>query len=251
MESFVIDINCDLGEGVGNDHLLMPFLSSCNIACGGHAGDEDTMRQTVQLAKQHRTKIGAHPSFPDKENFGRTEIRLPPEELTSLVLDQIEALDAIAKNENTLLNHVKPHGALYNMATVDVGIAKAIVKAILLFDENVILYAPFGSVMAKLAREQSITVMFEAFADRNYNDDLTLVSRKLDNAVIQNPEVILTHVLRMIKEKKVRSQSGKLFSIQADTLCIHGDNSHAVDIVSYLHQQLPANHITIAKVGAV
>lgn len=247
MESFVIDINCDLGEGVGNDHLLMPFLSSCNIACGGHAGDESTMRQTIQLAKQYRTKIGAHPSFPDSENFGRTEMHIASDELTSLVLDQIEALDTIAKEEKAAMHHVKPHGALYNMATVDEGVAEAIVKAILLFDEKMILYAPFGSVMAKLAQEQSIKVMFEAFADRNYNDDLTLVSRKLDNAVIQNPEEILTHVLRMIKEKKVRSLSGKLCSIQADTLCIHGDNSHAVDIVTFLNQQLPAHQITIAK----
>ncbi|MCB0487042.1 MAG: 5-oxoprolinase subunit PxpA [Cyclobacteriaceae bacterium] len=246
-----MDINCDLGEGVGNDHLLMPFLSSCNIACGGHAGDEDTMRQTIQLAKQHRTKIGAHPSFPDKENFGRTEMRIPSEQLTSLVLDQIETLDAIAKEEGAVLNHVKPHGALYNMATVDKGVAEAVVKAVLLFDEKIILYAPYGSVMAKLALEQSIRVMFEAFADRNYNDDLTLVSRKLENAVIQNPEEILTRVLLMIKEKKVKSLSGQLSHIQADTLCIHGDNSHAVDIVSYLNQQLPIHHISIAKIGAV
>lgn len=251
MESFVIDINCDLGEGVGSDHLLMPYLSSCNIACGGHAGDEDTMRQTIQLAKQHRTKIGAHPSFPDKENFGRTEMHIASDELTSLILDQIEALDTIVKEEGAVLNHVKPHGALYNMATVDTGVAEAIVKAVLLFDEKIMLYAPYGSVMAKLAQEQSISVMFEAFADRNYNDDLTLVSRKLENAVIQNPEEILTHVLLMIKEKKVRSLSGQLSAIQADTLCIHGDNSRAVDIVSYLNQQLPTHHVTIAKVGAV
>ncbi|MEZ4973231.1 MAG: 5-oxoprolinase subunit PxpA [Cyclobacteriaceae bacterium] len=251
MENFVIDINCDLGEGVGNDHLLMPFLSSCNIACGGHAGDEDTMRQTIQLAKQHRTNIGAHPSFPDKENFGRTEMRIPSEQLTSLVLDQIETLDTIAKEEGVALSHVKPHGALYNMATVDKGVAEAVVKAVLLFDEKIILYAPYGSVMAKLALDQSIRVMFEAFADRNYNDDLTLVSRKLENAVIQNPEEILTHVLLMIKEKKVKSLLGQLSHIQADTLCIHGDNSHAVDIVSYLNQQLPIHHISIAKIGAV
>lgn len=245
--TYSIDINCDLGEGVGNDAQLMPYLSSCNIACGAHAGDEATMRETIRLAVENHTKIGAHPSFPDRENFGRTEMNLPDDELTTLIIEQIATLKILTEQAGGKLNHVKPHGALYNMAAVNERIAESIVDAMTSFDEHLILYVPYGSVIAKKAIERNIPIKYEAFADRNYNDDLTLVSRKQENAVLKDPEEILAHVTRMIREKSVRTVNNKFVSIEAGTLCVHGDNPHAIEIVSYLSEKLTDANIQIEK----
>ncbi|MBZ0244909.1 MAG: 5-oxoprolinase subunit PxpA [Cyclobacteriaceae bacterium] len=243
--SYSIDINCDLGEGAGNDALLMPYLSSCNIASGGHAGNEASMKATIRLALEHGVKIGAHPSFPDRENFGRIEMTLPNNELTTIIIEQIVQLKNLTEEAGGKLNHVKPHGALYNMAAVNDSTAEAVLDAMTPFDKELILYVPYGSVIAKKAIERGIPIKYEAFADRNYNDDLTLVSRKLDNAVLEDPDQITEHVFRMIKEKKVKTISGNYSTIEAGTLCIHGDNPHAVEIVSQLVNNLKNYNVSI------
>jgi len=245
MNSYHIDINCDLGEGVGNDAELMPLLSSCNIACGAHAGSEAVIKETIALALQHKTKIGAHPSFPDRENFGRNEMNLPATQLAAIVLEQITLVNKIAKAAGTALNHIKPHGALYNMAAVNEDVADAIIASVVALNSHLIVYVPFGSTIARKAIEKNIKIKYEAFADRNYNDDLTLVSRKQNNALLHDPEEISDHVVRMIKEGKVKTINNALINIKADTLCIHGDNPNAVAILSALHHHLKAANITI------
>lgn len=242
-----VDINCDLGEGVGNEAQLMPYLSSCNIACGGHAGDEATMTEVISLAIRNNTRIGAHPSFPDRVNFGRIEMNLSESELIESVRDQVDLLTSFTNKLGGKLHHVKPHGALYNMASVNSEIADAILAAISHLPADVVLYAPYNSVIANQALQKSISVKFEAFADRNYNDDLTLVSRKLSNATLHDPEEIFEHVFRMIKEREVTTISGSHKKIIANTLCVHGDNPNALEIITSLSQQLKANNIQIEK----
>lgn len=241
-----IDINCDLGEGVGNEAQLMPLLSSCNIACGAHAGNENIMRETAKLAIENKTRIGAHPSFPDRENFGRTEMSMEKRELAKIVKQQIERLVTILKDYDGTLHHIKPHGALYNMASVNREIASAILDGMEAHKEA-FLYAPCQSMLASLAEERSFCVKFEAFADRNYNDDLTLVSRTLPNATLHSPDEIFEHVFRMIRDQQVKTVTGNLKSIKADTICVHGDNPNAVEIVSFLSRKLKEHSISIEK----
>jgi len=245
--SLSIDINCDLGEGVGNDALLMPYLSSCNIACGGHAGDEVTMRKTIALALRHGVRIGAHPSFPDRENFGRAELQMDRKKLIDTISNQVNSLLDIANELEGPVHHIKPHGALYNMAAVDQNIAEAVIQAHLQFDKKVILYAPYGSMVAELASKNSIPVKFEAFADRQYNDDLSLVSRKLPGATLHKPDEILHHVLSMVKNQKIKTIDGHFKKIIANTICVHGDNPNAVEIIASLCQGLKNNNIQIEK----
>lgn len=233
-----IDINCDLGEGAGNDALIMPYISSCNIACGGHAGDETTMKETIRLALKNNVKIGAHPSFPDRKNFGRVKMNMSNNELTTIIIEQIVRLKTLVEEAGGRLNHVKPHGALYNMAAVNDSTAEAILDAMEGFDEHYILYVPNHSIISSQAVERNIPIKYEVFADRNYNDNLTLVSRKLNDAVLLDPDQIWDHVIRMIEEKKVKTINGKMASIEPGTLCVHGDNPHAVEIVSMLNQKL-------------
>ena len=244
-KNLTIDINCDLGEGAGNDALIMPYISSCNIACGGHAGDDATMKETIRLAMENKVKIGAHPSFPDRENFGRLEMNLPNNELTTIIIEQIIRLKILVEESGGKLHHVKPHGALYNMAAVNDSTAEAILDAMVAFDEPYMLYVPYRSVIAAKALERNIPIQYEVFADRNYNDDLTLVSRKLENAVLMDPDQIWEHVISMIREQKVKTISGKMKSIEPGTLCVHGDNPHAVEIVSLLNQRLKEAKIRI------
>lgn len=244
-KELTIDINCDLGEGAGNDALIMPYISSCNIACGGHAGDNATMKETIRLAMENNVKIGAHPSFPDRENFGRLEMNMSNNELTTIIIEQIIQLKTLVEEAGGKLNHVKPHGALYNMAAVNDSTAEAILDAMETFDEEYVLYVPFHSVIATKALERNMPIKYEVFADRNYNDDLTLVSRKLNNAVLLDPGQIWEHVIRMITEKKVKTISGKMESIDPGTICVHGDNPHAVEIVSLLNQKLKDAKIRI------
>ncbi len=232
-----IDLNADLGEGAGNDALLMPYLSSCNIACGAHAGDEETIQRTVVLALQNKVKIGAHPSFPDRQHFGRLPMEIPEEELKKTITDQITRIKNSVENEGSKLHHVKPHGALYTMAATREDIARTIVNVLKEFT-LIILYAPFGSVISNIAKSEGIQVHFEVFADRNYNDDLTLVSRTGKHAILQGPNQIALHVLQMIREGTVKTISGNHQSIKADTVCIHGDNPNAVTIVKALRLKL-------------
>ena len=240
-----IDINADVGEGIGNEVDLMPFLSSCNIACGGHAGNIDTMTKVVKLAKDHDVKIGAHPSFPDKENFGRFDMRISSADLYSSLKHQIRDLQHVLHSENAQLHHVKPHGALYNRAAKDEKTAKVIIEVIKSIALPIRLYAPYKSIIADLARGENIEVTYEAFADRNYNDDLSLVSRKKENALLTNKNKILNHVLHMILYQNVKTFNGVEVPIKASTFCVHGDTKNAIEILKYLSQELSKNKILI------
>ena len=240
-----VDINVDVGEGLNNEAQLMPFISSCNIACGGHAGDIETMKMVVKLAKQHRVKIGAHPSFPDKENFGRQVMKISNASLFKSIRMQVNSLMSVLREENARLHHIKPHGALYNLATTDKTIATVIIEALKSISLPVKLYVPYNSVIADLAIKENIPIVYEAFADRNYNDDLTLVSRKEKNAIISDSTKMFDHVFRMIKHKKVRTINGVEVEIKADTFCVHGDNPEAVNLIQNLKENLEKNHIKI------
>jgi UPF0271 protein len=233
-----IDINVDVGEGIGNELLLMPYIASCNIACGGHAGDFKTMHNVVKLAQQHRVKIGAHPSFPDKENFGRLPMEMSCAALFSSIKNQIDDLIKVLNKENGLLHHVKPHGALYNMAAFDERVANVIIEVMKSIALPIKLYVPYKSVIADLAKKENIEIRYEAFADRNYNDDLTLVSRSEDHAIIEDVNMVFEHVFRMISSEKVKTINNSKIAIKADTYCVHGDHTKAVDIIKNLNKKL-------------
>src|SRR6188474_2188045 len=194
-----IDLNCDMGENIGNEEDIMPYIMSANIACGFQAGDPTTMRATVRLAKRYGVAVGAHPSWKDVEGFGRREMILPPEEVEALILYQVGALYAIAKAEDVELNHVKPHGALYNQAAKDRALANAIARAVKRFSDDLILIGLAGSELIKAGREVGLRVANEGFPDRNYNPDGTLVSRKESNAIIQSPDAVAAHALELIE----------------------------------------------------
>lgn len=240
-----IDVNCDLGEGVGNESVLMPLISSCNIACGGHAGDMETMVNVVNLAKISGVKIGAHPSFPDKENFGRSIMTMSPNDLFFSLKSQIENLKSIVEAQQCKLHHIKPHGALYNLASVDVEIANIVVKVIKTVDLDLVLYASFGSVISRIARDEGVEVMYEAFADRNYNEDLTLVSRSEEGALINDKDVMFEHVYSMIFNGNVVTRSGVEVALKVDTICVHGDAINVVENLSFLKSKLMKNNIQI------
>ena len=245
MHSQSIDINVDVGEGVGNESQLIPYASSCNIACGGHAGDSETMQKVVKLAKQHRVKIGAHPSFPDIKNFGRKPMNMPCVALFASLKSQIDDLRHVMHAENAMLHHVKPHGALYNMAVTDTKIATAIIEVMKTIALPVKLYVPYISVIETLALQNNIPVTYEAFADRNYNDDLTLVSRGEKDALIHDADAMFEHVYRMIIKQKVKTITGAEVAIKAETFCLHGDSLHAASLVKKLRMNLESKGIKI------
>lgn len=245
MQTQSVDINVDVGEGIGNESLLMPYVSSCNIACGGHAGNSKTMRKVVKLAKQHRIKIGAHPSFPDVENFGRNPMDMPCVALFASLKEQISNLMTIVQEENVLLHHIKPHGALYNMAVTDTKIATTIIEVMKSIALPVKLYVPYKSVIETLALQNNIPVTYEAFADRNYNDDLTLVSRSEDNALIHDSDVMFEHVFHMVDKRKVKTVTGSEVAIKAETFCVHGDHLHAAELLKKLRMNLETVGIKI------
>jgi UPF0271 protein len=238
MTNISIDINADIGEGIGNEADLMPLLSSCNIACGGHSGSLETMNWCVELAKQHRVKIGAHPSFPDKENFGRQVVNMSCSALYQSVKNQIKALMNVVREQHGALHHVKPHGALYNLAATDKKTAEVIVEVMKSIHLPLKLYVPYGSVISKLALKEKIPITYEVFADRNYNEDLSLVSRTKENALIEDVHVMTNHVRNMILYKKVKTINGVEVPIEAETICVHGDNSEALKLVENLRQNL-------------
>jgi UPF0271 protein len=222
------DLNCDMGEGIGNDELIMPYITSSNIACGYHAGDEKTIQQTIKLAKKYNVSIGAHPSFLDRENFGRTEIKKSPDEIYELVIEQIKLTQKIAIDNNVPLHHVKPHGALYNMAAKDKKLAKAIADAVNDIDENLILYGLSNSFLISEAKSIGLKTKSEVFADRTYRDDGSLSPRTQPNALIENVDEVMQQVLMMLNGK-VKTVSGKEIPIFAETICIHGDGKHAIE----------------------
>ena len=230
-----IDLNCDLGEGAGNDEAIMPYITSANIACGFHAGDEHTMRETVRLAKRFGVNIGAHPSWNDRENFGRKEMDVSPEETEKLVFEQIQTLAAIAKEEGTALSHVKPHGALYNQSAKDIELATAIARAVKTFSVDLILVGLAGSRSLEAGREMGVRVAAEGFPDRGYNADGTLMSRLLPGALIESPEAVAEHALELIR-------TGRM-----DTLCLHGDHPNAAANAKLLRDVLEKNGVTISE----
>jgi len=245
VNKLAVDINADVGEGIGNENQLMPFLSSCNIACGGHAGDRETMEHVSRLAANFGVKIGAHPSFPDKENFGRVAINIGNESLFVSLLDQIHDLMTILMKNNLNIHHVKPHGALYNLAAENRNTASVIVKVMKQLPSHIKLYVPYKSIIADLAIENKIPIVYEAFADRNYNDDLTLVSRNNKNALIHDVNTMFKNVYNIISKQKIESISGKEIDIKAQTVCIHGDNPEAVVLLKSLISQLKDNGVSV------
>lgn len=233
-----IDINCDMGEGVGHDDLIMPYISSANIACGYHAGDEAVMRETIVLAKKQNVRIGAHVSFLDKEHFGRTEMKLYPDEVYDLVIQQLTAIKKIADDLSVQPYHVKPHGALYNMSAKDIVIAKTIAGAVKDFDEGLILFGLSGSHSIQEAKAIGLKTANEVFADRSYQDDGSLAPRNQPNALITDTNKMVQQVLQMINEGMVTTLSGKKIPIIAETICIHGDGEHAVEFAKTIHDSI-------------
>ena len=240
-----IAINCDVGEGVSNEHLLMPYISSCNIACGGHYGDVKTMDNTIAIAIENNVLIGAHPSFPDEENFGRKILKMTPEALQKSIESQLQLFKSRLDLVGAKMNHIKPHGALYNLITVDVATAKIFLKAIDKYAKSVFLYVPYNSVIARLAIEKNIRVVYEVFADRNYNSDLSLVSRNQENALITDAVAVFKHVVHMYQHQEVIAISGEKKPIIADTFCVHGDQEKALSILIYLSEHLKKQGIAI------
>lgn len=230
----VMDINCDLGEGMENDAQIMPYITSCNIACGGHAGDKNLMKSTVLLAKKHHVKIGAHPSFLDKENFGRKEMNVPSSKLTEQIISQITVLKKIVEKEGLTLHHIKLHGALYNMAAKSEEMASLVINAVQSFKEDLIMYVPYGSLIVNKLRMKSLPFYYESFADRMYLNDLSLMSRKEKGAVIENSKRVLIRVKQLINLETIKTFQGENIKIKTDTICVHGDNPNAVEIVKKL-----------------
>ena len=227
-----------MGEGIGNDEAIMPFISSANIACGFHAGDDVTMNNTVLMAKKYGVAVGAHPSFFDRENFGRTEMKLSPEEIYELVQKQIKILKSVATKHDVLLQHVKPHGALYNMSAKDPGVAQAIARAIKDYDANLILFGLSGSGSIKAAMDIGLKTQSEVFADRTYQDDGNLTPRSQANALIHDASEAVAQALQMVLKKTVITVSGKTIPVIADTICIHGDSAQAVAFAKAIHAAL-------------
>jgi UPF0271 protein len=245
MQMEAIDINVDVGEGINNESVLMPIISSCNIACGGHAGDLETMKQVVKLAKEHNVKVGAHPSFPDKEHFGRKPMDISCAALYTSIKGQVDNLMSVLRDEQVRLNHIKPHGALYNLAAVDTKYASVVIEVMKSILLPIKLYVPYNSVIEKLALKNNLLIKYEAFADRNYNADGTLVSRTEIHALIEDSDEMFEHVFRMISSNKVKTISGKEIKILADTLCIHGDNPKAIDLIKSLSSRLQKEGVQI------
>ena len=248
-----IDVNCDLGEypgtdNTGNDELIMPFISSANIACGFHAGDPFTIEKTIMLARKSGVKIGAHPSYPDRENFGRKSMRMSDNDLRETLIYQIRALKTIAEASGEILSHVKPHGALYNDAAADYNLAMVIVQAIKSVDNSLLLFGPYGSQLSRAAFDEGLKFVGEFFADRAYNDDGTLVSRKITGSVLHDTKMVIERVLKMVKDKEVITISGKTIPITAHTVCIHGDNELAPVFARELMSELKANGINVEPV---
>ena len=238
-----ININCDLGEkskfhSIENDPDLLNIVNSANIACGYHAGDEETMNMVIKISKSNGVSIGAHPSFKDPENFGRKRINLTSSEVNKLIIDQYEILQKIAQKHEEKVTHIKPHGALNNMACEDFDLANTIAKAINNIDKNIIFLVPTGSQMEIAAKKLNMKIACEIFADRNYEDDGNLVSRSKDHALITDPEVAKKHVLNMVKNQALDCYSGKQIPCEIDSVCIHGDNQSSLATAKSIRENL-------------
>ena len=245
-----ININCDLGEksklhSNKHDPDLLKIVNSANVACGYHAGDEETMNQVVTISKENGVSIGAHPSFNDPENFGRNRINLATNEIRKLIIDQYEILQNIAIKHNEKVSHIKPHGALNNMACEDLELATILAKAINEISKDLIYLVPTGSKMQEAAKNLNMKIACEIFADRNYEDDGNLVSRKKPNALITDPEVAKKHVLSMVKNQSLNCHSGKQIPCEIDSVCIHGDNESSLATAKSIKENLQNNGLKL------
>jgi UPF0271 protein len=245
-----VDLNCDLGEGAGHDAELMPLITSANIACGIHAGDGGTMRATVELAVRHRVAIGAHPSLNDRANFGRTELPVSPAEVHLLVLTQTRLLQIIAKQCGAQVVHVKPHGALYNMAARDAVLAAAVAGAVREAGRDLILFGLSGSRLIAAGQAAGLRVAHEVFADRTYRADGSLTPRTEPGAVIGEAAAAVAQVRQMVAEGVVRATDDSLVPITADTVCLHGDGANAVFFAMRLRSELKKVDVELKALGA-
>ena len=245
-----ININCDLGESsklhsTENDPLLLEIVNSANIACGYHAGDKPTMEKTIEISKKNNVSIGAHPSFNDPESFGRKRLNLTSSEITKLVIDQINILSEVAIKTGMKVTHVKPHGALNNMACESYELAKVISESIMKVDKDLIFLVPTGSQMEKAGKKLGIKIATEIFADRNYEDDGNLVSRSKDNAMIADPEIAKKHVIKMVENQALNCYSGKQIPCKIDSVCVHGDGKSAVNTAKEIKAGLVKSGVTL------
>ena len=245
-----ININCDLGEksklhSNKYDPDLLEIVNSANIACGYHAGDEKTMNDVIQISKKNGVSIGAHPSFNDPENFGRERMNLSSSEIEKLIIDQYEILQSIAMKHDEKVSHIKPHGALNNMACEDIELATILANTIKRIDKDLIYLVPTGSKMQEAAKKLDMKIACEIFADRNYEDDGNLVSRKKPNALITDPEIAKKHVLSMVKNQALNCHSGKLIPCEIDSVCIHGDNVSSLSTAKSIKDNLVENDLIL------
>ncbi|WP_223702999.1 5-oxoprolinase subunit PxpA [Sutcliffiella deserti] len=251
-----IDLNCDLGESfgsfvMGNDELILPYVTSVNIACGFHAGDPHVMSKTVRLAKEQKVAVGAHPGFQDLQGFGRRSMPLTPDEVYDVILYQIGAMSAFCRAHGTELHHVKPHGALYNMAASDFNLAQAIAKAVKAFNPSLLLFGLSGSELIRAGREAGLSTASEVFADRTYQADGTLTPRSHPGALIHDATVAVQQVLDMVEHGSVKSLTGESVELEVDTICLHGDNEHAILFAQQLHDHLLEKGVHIRQVGSL
>jgi UPF0271 protein len=249
-----VDLNADVGESfgpyrIGHDETLLPTITSASIAAGCHGGDPSIIRRTIRLARHHGVSVGAHPGFQDLAGFGRREMHLAPSEVEDLVLSQIATVAGIARAEGVGLQHVKPHGALYNMAARDESLAAAIVRAIAAFDSKLVLFAPPGSAMHRAAEAAGVAVAREAFADRAYLADGSLAPRGTPGAIIDDPDDVVTRVLRMVERHEVVSADGRIVAIAPDTVCIHSDTPGADRLAAALRAGLERAGVTVDAGG--
>ena len=245
-----ININCDLGESsklhsTENDPLLLEIVNSANIACGYHAGDRPTMEKTIEISKKNNVSIGAHPSFNDRENFGRKRLNLSSNEIQKLVIDQINILSDIANDKGIKVTHVKPHGALNNMACENYDLAKTISEAIIEVNKELIFLVPTGSQLESAGKKLNMKIAAEIFADRNYEDDGNLVSRSKKNAMITDPEIAKNHVIKMVQNQALNCYSGKQISCDIDSVCVHGDGKSAVNTAKLIREGLIISGVTL------
>jgi UPF0271 protein len=244
--SVTVDLNADLGEGAGHDLELLDLVTSANISCGFHAGNPGSVLGSIRDAVERNVSVGAHPSFLDRENFGRLELALAPAEIFAQVIYQLGAFSTLSTAAGTRMNHVKPHGALYNIAASDAEVADAIVQAILVVDPYLMLFAPPNSALARAGETAELQIVAEAFADRNYLADGSLVPRNRPDALLHDPAEAAARVLRMLREQKVVSVDGRDIDIRADTICVHGDTPNAVEFARNLEFELRQNGVTIS-----
>lgn len=249
-----VDLNCDMGEStslypysIEKDIELLQYVSSINLACGFHAGDAYTMHRLVESALDKRVAVGAHPAFPDKENFGRTNMHVSPEALYDIIIYQLGALQGFLQIYNSKLHHVKAHGALYNMAAKDELIADIICNAVKDFDESLILYGLSGSEMIRCAEHLGLQTASEVFADRTYAPDGSLTPRTEKNALIENEDSAIEQALKLIKEGTITSTTGSLINVKTDTICIHGDGPHAIKFAKAIYEKFMEEHVVIRQ----